>query len=155
MVDRSTIGELLRHKRPSEVTVGDLMTRHPMTVSPAARLSEVRALMDREHIMHVPVVEDGTLLGLVSERNVSDALPSVLMVHDADAQQRALRATRVTRVWVESPPSVPSSASLDQAIEAMRKLKSSSLPVVDAGKLVGMLTAGDLISFLQTVLHAS
>ena len=83
-----------------------------------------------------------------------DAMPSVLTLRDPVARRKALSATRVKQVWIEDPVTIDPDASILEAIGVMRGLHAGSLPVVDKDDgLVGILTAGDLISLLERVLR--
>ena len=129
--------------------VHQVMTPDPVTVQRDVHLSDVMELMERRHIQHIPVMDGTRLVGLLSERNLRDALPSVLTLQDPVARRRALAATRADQVWVEHPVTVRPSATVLEAIRVMRRLKAGSVPVVDHDRLVGILTSGDLISLLE------
>src|SRR2546426_9196882 len=64
-------------KTPQEYrSVRDLMTPAPLSVSPNTPVNEARALMQRHRIRHLPVLEDGRLVGIVSDRDIRLVLPS-------------------------------------------------------------------------------
>lgn len=135
-----------------DTRVRDIMTPQPAAVAADTSLLEAFELMERKKIRHLPVVKDGRLVGLLSERHVRDAMPSILTLSDAGARRRALAATRVDRVWIHNPATVASDAPVLDAIRMMRRLRAGSLPVVDGTHLVGILTSGDLITFLERIL---
>lgn len=134
------------------LSVGHVMTRKPVTIQETAHLSEVFDLMDRRGIRHLPVMRAGLLVGLVSERNIRDALPSVLTLRDPAARRRSLAATRVDQVWIADPVTTYSRAPVAELIGQMRRLRAGSIPVVDGHDLVGIVTSGDLIGLLNKLL---
>jgi acetoin utilization protein AcuB len=140
------------HRDLTTLTVGDVMTPSPKTLGPDSRLSEAWELMDEHNFMHVPVVDGDRLVGLLSERHVRDAMPSVLTLSDPEGRKKALHLTRVSQVMLTAPKSLAPTTLLRDAIKTMRRYKAGSLPIVDRGHLVGILTAGDLITVLERIL---
>jgi acetoin utilization protein AcuB len=132
--------------------VRDVMTTNPATIAPETRLSDAVELMHSHNIHHLPVVRDGLLVGMLSERHVRDATPSILMLSDPAARRRSLYLTHVDQVCIKDPVTVSPGDSLVVAIAAMRRVRAGSLPVLDQGRLVGILTSGDLITLLERLL---
>jgi acetoin utilization protein AcuB len=140
------------HPRLSVVRVRDAMTPDPVTLPPTAHLADAVELMEARGVQHLPIVTGGALVGLLSERHVRDALPSVLTLRDPVARRRFLAATRIDQVWIPDPLTISPNESILAAIATMRAKKAGSLPVVEGGKLVGILTSGDLITLLERML---
>lgn len=134
--------------------VRDVMTASPRTIDHASHVSEAMDLMEQANVRHLPVLRDGKLAGLLTERHVRDAMPSILTLHDPSARRRSLEVTRVHQIWIEAPVTIEPDASLLSAIAVMRRLRGGSLPVVEHGALVGIITAGDLITVLESVLRS-
>ena len=132
--------------------VGDVMTPNPVTLARDARLSEAWEIMDERHINHVPVMDGEQLVGILSERHVRDAMPSILTLSDKEARRKTLHLTRVEQVMLERPATVRKDATVLEAIRTMRRFRAGSLPVIDAGRVVGIVTSGDLISLLEKIL---
>lgn len=128
------------------------MAPTPVTIAPEARLSEAVELMKTRNIHHLPVVRGDKLVGVLSERHIRDATPSILMLSDPEARQRSLYLTHVEQVCIKDPVTVAPGDSLLVAIGAMRRVRAGSVPVVDHGRLVGILTSGDLITLLEKLL---
>jgi acetoin utilization protein AcuB len=136
----------------TRMIVADVMTPNPVTVGGDEALSTVVAHMERRGIQHFPVVEGSTVVAMLSERNLRDAMPSVLTVGDPEERRRFLRVSQVKLVAEPDPPCIAPSQPLTAAIAEMRARRAGALAVVEAGKLVGILSAGDLISLLERVL---
>lgn len=122
------------------------MTREPATLAPDNSLLLARSLMRRVGIHHIPVVqEDGTLIGIVSDRGVRDYSPSVC--HEAQAMEIERRIAHLTveRVMSLRPVTVTADASIGEAARLMLEHRIGCLPVVRGRRLVGMLTMSDVL----------
>jgi CBS domain-containing protein len=123
---------------PGADTVGDLMTTPPTTVGPDETVGAALELMLYDGIRHLPVVEDDSLIGLVSERDllperITRAFPALRECPVRDAMATALETA------------APGDAITDAAAR-MAELGISSLPVVANGRLVGILTSTDILA---------
>jgi CBS domain-containing membrane protein len=126
------------------MTVIQLMTRHPICVSPEERLDIALALMTTGHFRHLPVLHDGRLVGILA---LGDIYAVDLSSLRATPAQRALyrRGIEVGRV-MRAPVEV--AAPDDPMWSAARRLVERSfscLPVVDGERLVGIVTRTDFL----------
>jgi acetoin utilization protein AcuB len=125
----------------------DLMTPNPITVTPEATLAEVWDLMREADIRHVPVVETGVLVGMVSDRDLASLdVARVLTTDGADALRRAL-ATPVVTVMSSDVILVETEDDLDDVIELMLEHKVGAIPVVRPGTrdVVGIVSYIDVL----------
>lgn len=67
---------ILKGKSSKTTTVSDLMTGRPVTVNPEATMKECMALMKSRHIRHLPVMDGGALVGMITMRDVVDSVIS-------------------------------------------------------------------------------
>ncbi len=117
--------------------VAAVMTRPVETLDSARTASDAQELMRDRHFRHVPVVDDGHLVGIVSDRDVSDAA-------------RLLREVMHTQV-ISVTPDTP----VESAAALMLDNKIGSLAVLDdRDELVGIVTESDLFRLLTTMLGA-
>ncbi len=124
--------------RESYLKVSQFMATDLFTVRPDDIVDFAATLMDWRHVRHVPVEgDDGELVGLVSHR----ALLRLV------AEGRIGREHRVTvkEIMTRNPVTIGSDATTVEAIRLMRKARVACLPVVDDGKLHGLVTEHDLI----------
>lgn len=135
------------------LTARDVMTAAPLTVEPGTKLSKAAELMDQRGIQHFPVVEGDRLVGMLGERHLRDAMPSVLTVDDPEARRRYLNVTRVEQVAPKHVPSVKPETSLVEVIALMRSHRLDGVAVTEGGRLAGIVTSGDLITLLERVLR--
>lgn len=118
--------------------VADVMTPEPVTIESVSSLDRALELMDRLDIRHLPVLEDGRLAGILSDRDVLEATGWLLHGHgDPDGAVRAHM-----RMPVES---VKPEVDVNQAAVLMSRAHVSCAPVVDGADLVGIVTEIDLM----------
>ncbi len=126
--------------------VRDLMSTDVVTVSPEDSLLDAIGLMVRHSIRHLPVVEDGAVIAILSDRNVR----TVLIEGTPPEQRRAFLAQTPVRDRASSPVSTTPPDAL--AIDVARRFvadRIGCLPVVDQdGTLVGIVTQTDLLAWL-------
>lgn len=137
------------------IVARDIMTPSPVTVSLDTLLSRVMDLMLEHRIHNIPVIEKERYVGMVGERDLHDAMPSVLTVEDPNARKRYLGVTQVSQVIARQPHMVAADASLAQVIATMRTHRLAATGVVSGGRLSGIITAGDLITLLEQILRAA
>jgi acetoin utilization protein AcuB len=123
------------------------MTPSPITVTPEATLAEVWDLMREADIRHVPVVEAGVLVGMVSDRDLASLdVARVLTADGAEALRRAL-ATPVVTVMSSDVIFVEMEDDLDDVIELMLEHKVGAIPVVrsDTRDVMGIVSYIDVL----------
>jgi CBS domain-containing protein len=117
-------------------TVAELMTREPATVHDDDTVARAAQLMREQHTGDVAVVEDGgRLVGVVTDRDIAVRI----VAEERPASTRVADAASHDDLAVISPQ-----ATLDQAVSVMRDRAVRRLPVVEDGRLVGMVSIGDL-----------
>lgn len=128
-----------------------IMTTDVITISPGASLADARELMHKHRIHHLPVVDaDSGLVGLVTLTDVLAASDSSLRNPDS-----RIHATDITlsEAMVSDVVTVSSAASLRQAALFIEKHKIGCLPVVDDGKLKGIITDSDFVAVAINLLE--
>ncbi len=131
------------------------MTRRVITIRPEAGLLEARGKMDENAIRHLPVVdEDNTLIGIITDRDVRSALPSVFSTCLADPKEME-RFSRLTvgDFMTRNPITISPMNTLEDTLLLMHKMKKGAFPVVDQqGKLIGIISTRDLLRAFISVL---
>ncbi len=127
------------------LTVGDCMSADPVTVAPVDSLQKVVELLRRRDIRSVPVLEDGKLIGIVTDRDVRQVAPGYPLLRDEEEIRRYTEKLTVTAAMTADPMTVTSSDPIVKAARILETYRISSLPVVDGHELVGMLTVTDLL----------
>ena len=111
--------------------VRDHMTRNPVTIDPGDSLARADIVMKAGGFRRLPVVKGGRLLGILSEYDLRSYLDSLDCV---------LVATAMTPV----PVTVSPSATLEHAVNLLKRYEIGALPVLDREGLVGIITAKDM-----------
>jgi len=138
----------------NNVFVRDLMTSEPFAVNVEADLSRVYDTMDIKHVRHIPVVDgEGDLLGLVTHRDLVRSVLGALGELPVSNQREALRALKVAEIMQAEPETIDPGADIREAAQLMLENKFGCLPVVDNGRLIGILTEADFIKFVLTRLQ--
>jgi acetoin utilization protein AcuB len=116
-------------------------------VKPTASLYDVVDIMCRKKIRHLPVVVDGTLLGIVSDRDVRQALgrSTVMDARSQESGELYIGPSEVYEIMSPAVNTLHSSATTQEAVEELLRLRVHCLPVVDSGELLGVITDTDLL----------
>src|SRR4051812_37097634 len=132
--------------------VRDCMTATPVSVGPKETLRGAQEVLAMRRIRHLPIVEGGRLLGMVTDRDLRRAAPSPFNSADVVSVHQTLDSTTVDRMMVRNPITVSPSAPLKDAVKVMVERKFGALPVVDGGMLVGIISQIDVLRlFLRSL----
>jgi len=122
--------------------VQDIMRRDPVTVSPDVTLVDAYELMADNEVRRLPVVTD-ELVGMVTLSDIMGSIPTILA--DLDMETRlTLSAQKVRNVMAWGPVTVRPDHTIQDAAERMLEYQVSGLPVVEGGKVVGIITESDI-----------
>ena len=125
--------------------VRDRMSSDPFTVGPNDSLQSVVDLLRRRDIRAVPVVEEGRLVGIVTDRDLRQVAPSYPLFRDEDEIRRYTENLKVTAAMTADPFRISPDASLIEAAKLLEIYRIGALPVVDGETLVGMISVTDLL----------
>lgn len=128
--------------------VRDSMTREVVTVGPETTAAEALALCREKGIRHLPVLEGGWLVGMISDRDLRSATPALGDPDRAEALERIRVADEMAKEVATVRPEDP----IEEAAIEMYERKIGCLPVVDDGNLVGIVTSSDVMrAFVRLV----
>ncbi len=131
------------------------MTRKVITIEPEAGIAEAKEQMRRHRIHSLPVVSaDGTLIGIVTDRDVRSAWPSDLFSEEEILRQKERSATlKIKDIMTADPVTVSPANTLQDALLLMQRIHVGALPVVDRdGKVAGIISLRDLLGAFTEVL---
>ncbi|AEG18281.1 IMP dehydrogenase [Methanobacterium paludis] len=111
---------------------GDLTIRDVITISPEESIKEAQNIMDEEEISGLPVVMDGIVIGIISRRDIKPILNS-------DSQKK------VRDIMTEEVVTIEESTTPEEALDVAYENKVERLPVVQKGKIVGIVTMRDIL----------
>jgi acetoin utilization protein AcuB len=124
-------------------TIRKFMTVHPQTIGREQMLTVAHRLMREHRVRHLPVLEGGKLVGVISLRD----LHLIETLRDVNPDTTAVEEAMTMDVYVASP-----TTPLAEAAQVMAENKFGSAVVVDRGKIVGMFTTIDALYALAQLL---
>jgi acetoin utilization protein AcuB len=127
--------------------VRDSMTRDVITLGPEASAAEAWALCREHNIRHVPIVQEGQLVGLVSDRDLRD-------VRGGDRESDTPRWVRLGDMMTRNVVTIHPLDTIEHAAREIYERKISCLPVVADDELVGIITSEDLMHTLIELVGA-
>lgn len=132
------------------MTVKEYMTPNPVTVAPETSVPEAAALMKKGGFRRLPVLKEGELVGIVTDRDLKEAMPSDANALSVWEINYLIARLKVAEIMTEHPVTVADTLPLQAAAKTMLEAKVGGLPVTHEGKLVGVITVTDV---LRAFLH--
>jgi acetoin utilization protein AcuB len=134
--------------------VGERMSRPVITISPDMPISEAMNLIKTEHVRRFPVVKDGKLLGIVSDKDLLNASPSPVTTLSIWEMNYLLNKITVSEVMVKNVLTLTEDTPIEQAARIMADNKIGGLPVMRDGAVVGIITETDIFKMFLEILGA-
>lgn len=125
--------------------VREWMTTDVVTASPALPIAEAHDLMRSRGIRHLPVVDRGRLVGILSDRDVRAAMPSPVTTLAVGEARYLLNRLRVEEVMSRPVITIRPDAPITEAVSVLLGRRIGALPVVDGTRLAGIVTETDLL----------
>jgi len=130
--------------------VKNKMTANPFTISADQTIPDAHEIMAQYGVRRLPVMKKDKLVGIVSKDDILRASPSKATTFSIGEITYLLAKTKISQIMTKDPITIHSGALLEEAAILMRDHHVSILPVVDEGKLVGIITESDIFdSFIQ------
>src|SRR5262247_731458 len=143
---------LQTHHRGGEgMQVREIMSKDIEVVDRNDNLRSVEERMATKQLRHLPVLEHGEVVGLVTQRDLFKAAMSSAMGYGEKAQQAFLQSVLVKEIMVYPVVTVTPETSVAEATDVMMQRGIGCLPVVEKEKLVGIVTKTDLLRCLRTM----
>ena len=133
--------------------VAKRMMRNPVSVDENDSMKKAMDLLRDREIRHLPVLKGGDkLVGIVSERDIKQASPSPATALEIREIYYLLDKVKVKQIMTRRPYTISANAPVEEAALIMREKKIGCLPVVDDGRLVGILTETDILdAFIESM----
>jgi CBS domain-containing protein len=116
-------------------TVRDAMTEDPRSIGASESVVEAARLMRDEHIGSLPVTEEARLVGIITDRDITTRVVAEAAVPET---------TSVGDIYSRDPVNVEPDHDLDEALQLMARHQVRRLPIVEGGRLVGILAQADI-----------
>jgi len=126
------------------------MTQNPLTLTEDEVVKTAVTLVLRNRIRHLPVLQDDRLVGIVSDRDLKRALPSVVAGSSPEEYQNFMSSTKLKEVMTADPVTCTPDTDVKDVVRQFVENKIGAIPVVDEGRVVGILTQTDAMrAFLE------
>lgn len=126
------------------VRVRDIMTSPVICVDSTTPVTEAQMLMRERKIRRLPVINDGKLVGILTQGDVRGAMPSEVTTLNRTEQDYLIKHVKVDRVMTGDVIVANSAMNLAEAARLLVQYKISGLPVVDDDQVIGMVTESDI-----------
>ncbi|NOY64211.1 MAG: CBS domain-containing protein [Nitrospirae bacterium] len=131
--------------------VKDWMTRKVYTVSPDEPVSDAAALMKEKRIKHLPVVKKDRVVGILSDRDIKEYIPSKATSLDVYELHYLLAKTKVKEIMKKKVFTTTADTPVEEAARLMHDENIGSLPVVEKGRLIGIISDRDIFRVLVDI----
>jgi len=131
-----------------EIRIRDLMTSDPITISGSTTLPEAYWLMLENNIRRLLVVDKNLLVGIVTMDDLRGSFPSEIITIIPLRFNEILSKMPVRQFMSKDSITIAPAANVIEAARKMLEHKISTLPVMDSGEVVGIITESDLFRIL-------
>jgi acetoin utilization protein AcuB len=125
-----------------------------VTIAPTATIRQAIASMTRSRLRHLPVVDSGRVVGIVTDRDLRQAVFTPIVQERLGVDSDAVDDIPVREVMTWAVVTVRPTTDLREAARLMHEQKIGAVPVVEGDRLVGILTESDVLAALLEVLRA-
>jgi acetoin utilization protein AcuB len=132
------------------LTVSDLMTLDPQSVTLETTLRHIMELMKREGCRQLPVLDNGKLVGIVTDRDIRLVMNSPVILHGRWQDEELMDKVTAESCMTPNPISVSPDTPAYRAAEMLSIYKFGALPVVEDERLVGIVTVTDFLDYLAS-----
>jgi CBS domain-containing membrane protein len=129
--------------------VREIMMGSPVTLKPDETLDLANDVISLGRIRHIPIVEDGRLVGLLSERDMMGAATTTIFGLKRKSKSALLKSVLIKDVMKRKVVTVKPDTSIKDAAHLMKEKKIGCVPVVNEGSLVGLVTTTDILRYVE------
>ena len=125
--------------------VKDVMQAHPVTATLETRLPQLVRLLQRRGFRHLPVLDGGKLVGIISDRDLKQSMISAASMTEGRERDRLLDELTAGQIMAREVVTIGPTIGVDEAARLMATRKISALPVTEGDRLVGIVTETDVL----------
>ncbi len=129
--------------------VAEWMSKPAIVVEPTITLAQAQQMMLQHNVRRLPVVQKGQLVGIITWSDLREAQPSNATMLSMYEWRALLDRVTIAGCMTRNPVTISPTMSLLDAAREMLTHRISGLPVVDHGRVVGMITESDLFRILM------
>ncbi|MEQ8706635.1 MAG: CBS domain-containing protein [Phaeodactylibacter sp.] len=131
-------------------TVAQIMSTPVITVGPNDTMSDVQDIFRKNNIHHIPVVDDGKVVGIISKSDYYRLLHGFTLFKTQKSEEyndAIMRSLLAGEAMTRQVATLAPDDSLEMAVGFFRENLFHALPVVDKGRLIGIVTTFDLLTY--------
>jgi len=132
----------------TEGTVSKIMATDVVALERNASLGIAKEIMDQRRLRHFPVVEQGNVVGVVSQRDLFRASLASMLGYEERTKKVFLDNLSIKGIMSDPPITVTADTGISEAARLMVEKKVGCLPVVDGKRLIGLITETDFLKVL-------
>jgi acetoin utilization protein AcuB len=130
----------------------DIMTTNVVTVNEKTSITDARRIMEAHRIRRLPVMNGGELVGLVTKHKLLEVAPSPATSLNRWELNYLLDKLTVKEIMVKNPCTITPDTPVEEALRTGQEKGYGAFPVVEDGRLVGMVTESDIVRLMTEAL---
>lgn len=138
-------------KNGKEGVVREIMMGSPVTLKPDDTLALANDVISLGRIRHIPVVENGKLRGMLTERDLMGAAATQIFGLKQSSKTALLKSVQIRDVMKKRVVTVAPDTPIKDAAHLLADKKIGCLPVVSEGTLVGLVTTTDILRYVESI----
>ena len=138
-------------KNAKKGVVREIMMGSPVTLKPDETLDLANDVISLGRIRHIPIMEDGRLVGVLSERDMMGAATTTIFGLKRKSKSALLKSVLIKDVMKKKVVTVKPDTPIKDAAHLMKEKKIGCVPVVNEGSLVGLVTTTDILRYVENV----
>lgn len=128
--------------------IKDVMSTKLITVTPDEQLGRLQVIIEKTHIHHILVVENGALAGIISDRDVLRNISPFTNTGFEAPRDSSILKMKASQIMTKNPTTISQDASIREAGKIILEMKVGLLPAIDSkGMLVGVISWKDVLRF--------
>ena len=128
-----------------EVKIHQIMTKDMIAACPTNKFSQAFQFFSERNVNHLPVCEDGVLLGIISIKDMMHTVYKHVIVQKKTDMAELDASIKITDIMTRNPATVTADTTVLEVKEIFGKAPFNCLPILHEGKLVGLVTPKDLM----------
>ena len=128
--------------------ISEIMTKNLVTANVTDGLKEINGLLKTNNIRHIPIVSGDKLVGIISKTDIMRLSFGDIYEGQENADEAVFDMLTTEQVMVSNPTTVNAHDTIKEVAELMSNVEFHALPVLDDGKIVGIISTTDLIKYL-------
>ena len=130
------------------MTVRDFMAKNPQVLGRNETLDLADDIMTMGRIRHLPILDDGELVGIISQRDMFRSAAVTALGFVGDTQKALIKTIRIKEIMTEKVFTISPDATVKDAARIMLDKKIGCLPVLEGKKLIGIITESDILRYV-------